>query len=138
MFVAYDPPANESAGEYWACRAVNVTLHPGPEARGLRAPARGHATYPLFLREFKLQKGAPDDSDLWLFELKYEEVFDYPPGMDFDPRQRVAIAAELLDLGDTPIDPQPALQALPAAAAMTRLSAQPTPIRQPVILRSMR
>lgn len=142
MFVAYDPPANESAGEYWACRTVNVTLHPGPEARGLRAPARGHATYPLFSREFKLRKGEgedeDDDSDLWLFELKYEEVFDYPPGMDFDPRQRVAIAAELLDLGGNPIDPQPALQALPAAAAMTRLSAQPAPIRQPVILRSMR
>jgi Subtilase family len=143
LFVCYDPPVNESAGEYWACRTVSVTLHPGPEARGLRAPARAHATYPLFSREYKLRRSKKEgeeeiESDLWLFELKYEEVFDYPPGMDFDPRQRVAIAGELVDLDENPVDPQPALQGLPASAAMTRLSVQPTPIRQPVILRSTR
>jgi hypothetical protein len=73
---------------------------------------------------------------MWLLELSYEDITSYPPAMDFDPRQRVAFAAELFDLGESPVDPQPAMQALPIVATMNRLSIQPTPIRSPVIVRT--
>lgn len=58
--------------------------------------------------------------------------------MDFDPRQRVAFVAELIDRGEAPIDPQPAMQALPIAASMNRLSIQPALVRNPVIIRGRR
>jgi hypothetical protein len=73
---------------------------------------------------------------MWLIELSYEDIAPYPPGMDFDPRQRVAFAAELFDASATHADPQPAMQALPIAASMTRLSIQPAVIRNPVIVRT--
>lgn len=141
FFVCYDPPVNESAKALWACRKVSAILHTGPESRGLRGPSRPHETYPLFYREYKLNRYKPGEAneaegDLWLLELSYEEIFDYPPGMNFDPRQRVAVAAELLDRGAAPVDPQPAMQALPIAASMTRLSIQPSVVRSPVIVRT--
>jgi hypothetical protein len=141
FFVCYDPPVNESARGLWACRKVNAVLHPGPESAGIRGPNRGHESYPLFSREYRLKRFAPGaesaaEGDLWVVEFTYEDVFQYPPGMDFDPRQRVAIAAELYDNDSDPVDPQPALQALPAAALMNRLSIQPTAIRNPIIVRS--
>jgi len=76
------------------------------------------------------------EGDTWLIELSYEEIAPYPPGMDFDPRQRVGFAAELFDAAATRADPQPAMQALPIAATMTHLSIQPTPLRSPVIIRA--
>jgi hypothetical protein len=141
LAVCYDPPVNESAQATWACRRVKAVLHLGPEATYLRAPAGGHDTYPLFLREYKLGRFAPGnekaaEGDLWLLELSYDEVFAYPPAMDFDPRQRVAFAAELIDDDEEPVDPQPAMQALPVAASMNRLSIQPTAVRNPVIVRT--
>ena len=140
LFVCYDPPVNEAAKAIWACRRVRVTLHPGPDARGIKGAAPSHESYPLYLREFRLKQYGPGEEraaegDLWVLELQYDEIFDYPPGMDFDPRQRVAFAAELVDLGNSPIDPQPAVQALPSAAAMNRFSIQASRVRTPVIVR---
>ena len=66
------------------------------------------------------------------------EVFVYPPGMDFDPRQRVAFAAELIDAGERPVDPQSAMQALPMAASMNRFSVSSAAVRSPVIIRTRR
>jgi hypothetical protein len=141
LFVCCDPPVNESAKSVWACRRVKVTVHPGPDERGISGTAYRHDSYPLCYREFKLNKFAPGSSkaaptDMWIFEILYEEIFDYPPAMQFDSRQRVAIAAELIDRSDESVDPQPALQALPITASMVRLSAQTTAIRNPVILRT--
>lgn len=141
LVVCYDPPVNESGKALWACRKVAAVLHPGPEAPAVRGPNRPHDSYPLFAREYKLARYAPDeekaaDGDLWVVEISYDEIFDYPPGMEFDPRQRVAFAAELIDRGETMLDPQPAMQALPLAASMNRLAVQKTPIRTPVIVRT--
>jgi hypothetical protein len=140
MCVCYDPPVNEAANVLWTCRKVNVTLHPGPEANGLKG-RRDHATYPLFFREYKLGGYAPGsqraaEDDLWVVELGYEEIFDYPPAMDFDPRQRVAFAAELIDRDSDPVDPQRSIQALPIATSMNRFSVQSAPVRTPVIVRT--
>jgi hypothetical protein len=140
LFVCYDPPVNESSKALWACREVTAVLRPGPEADALRGSNRPHRTYPLFRRDYKLKPYGPSgekaaEGDLWLFEFSYEEKFDYPPGMDFDARQRVAFAAELFDRGAAAVDPQPAMQALPIAASMTRLAVQTTAIRTPIIIR---
>lgn len=141
LVISYDPPVNESAKALWACRKVNAVLRPGPEAKAVRAPNRLHESYPLFDRDYRLSSfsaggGHAAEGDLWLLEFTYEEKFDYPPGMEFDPRQRVAFAAELVDRGATPVDPQPSMQQLPIAASMTRLSVQSGPIRTPVIVRT--
>jgi hypothetical protein len=143
LVVCSDPPANEAAKSLWACRKVGVTLHSSPDARAIRSTSRNHASYPLFSKEYKLAKYSPDgdepvDSDLWILEIGYEEVFDYPPGMTIDPRQRVAIAAELIDLGVGNSDPQPAMQAMPNVASMNRLSIQAAELRNPLIIRTRR
>jgi hypothetical protein len=140
LVVCYDPPVNEASTAGWACRKVRAVLRPGPEAKAQRAPGGGHATYPLIDRGYKLARYKPDgeqpvEGDMWLIEFTYEEIAPYPPGMDFDPRQRVAFAAELKDLGETAADPQVAMQALPSAALMARLSIQAQPIRNPIVLR---
>lgn len=141
LIVCADPPVNEVAHATWACRRIRPVLHPGPEVRGVTAPRRGHPTFPCVDRRYKLAQFKPGAAkeaagDMWLIELSYEEIAPYPPGMDFDPRQRVAFAAELFDEGAKLSDPQPAMQALPVAASMTRLSIQPTPIRSPIIIRT--
>lgn len=74
------------------------------------------------------------EGDMWLLEFAYEEIAAYPPGLDFDPQQRVAFAAELVDFGQSQADPQPAIQSLPNAHLMNRLSIQPVPVRNPIII----
>jgi hypothetical protein len=72
---------------------------------------------------------------MWLLELSYEQIADYHLGMVFTPQQRIAFAAELFDKAELPISPQAALQALPSAVTMTRLSIPPQSIKTPVIVR---
>lgn len=142
FFVCYDPPVNEAAKALWACRRVHITLHPGPEARGIRGirTPRQHESYSLYQREFKLKQYGPNQekaaAGVWVLELYYDDIFDYPPGLEFDSRQRVAFAAELVDRGSSPVDPQVAMQALPNVASMNRLSIQPTPVRTPIVIRT--
>jgi hypothetical protein len=88
------------------------------------------------LSPYKKGEEKAADGDVWLLEFSYEEVAPYTAAMDFDPRQRVAFAAEIFDGSENPIDPQPAMQSLPIAATMTRLSTQPTPLRSPIIVKS--
>jgi hypothetical protein len=95
-------------------------------------------SYPLIDRTYdlhKLPRGVTVDGDMWLLELSYEQIADYHLGMVFTPQQRVAFAAELFDTSDNPTSPQTALQALPAAKTMTRLSIPPQSIKTPVIVR---
>jgi hypothetical protein len=138
--VCYDSPVNEASTTGWACRTASAVLRPGPEAKAQRAPAGDHATDPVIDRTYKLARYKPDgeqpaEGGMWLIELTYEEMSPYPAGMDFDTRQRVAFAAELIDLGEMQADRQPAMQALPSAALMTWPSIQAQPIRNPIILR---
>ena len=132
---------NEVAHATWACRRIRPVLHPHPDVRGVTAPRGGHASFPCIDRRYNLVRYQPGNEreakgDTWLIELSYEEIAPYPAGMDFDPRQRVAFAAELFDAAATRADPQPAMQALPIATTMTRLSIQPTQLRTPVIIRT--
>jgi hypothetical protein len=141
LIICYDPPVNDAALATWACRRVQARLRQHPDERGLRAPTRRHVSYPVIDRVYKLGRYKPDgenpaEGETWLVELYYEGIAPYPPTMDFNPRQRVAFAAELIDVGESPVDPQPAMQALPIAATMNRLSIQPTAVRSPVIIRT--
>jgi len=139
LVVCADPPVNEAARDTWACRRIVPVLHPHPDARGINAPRGGHPTQPVIKRVYNLERFRPDgespaEGDMWLIELRYEEIAPYPPGT-FSPRQRVAFTAELVDLGENPVDPQPAMQALPGIENMSRLSIQVTPIHTPIIIR---
>lgn len=141
LVVCADPPVSEVGQSTWACRRISPVLHPGPDVRGVNAPRGGHVSYPTICREYRLSRYKPGsekaaEGDMWLLEFSYEDIAPYPLGRSIDPRQRVAFAAELLDLGESSVDPQAALQALPIAATMNRLSIQPMAIRSPVIVRT--
>jgi hypothetical protein len=140
IVICADPPVNEAAQSTWACRKIHAVLRPYPEGRGVNAPRGGHPTYPTIDRLYRLGRhkqggDVPAQDDFWLVELSYEEVAPYPPATDFDPRQRVAFAAELIDAASEPLDPQEAMQAIPGVNLMTRLSVQQTAIRSPIIIR---
>lgn len=140
LIVCSDPPVNEAANGIWACRRIVPRLYLGPDAQSATAPRGTHTSFPVIDRLYALQRYKPGqkkgaEGDLWLLELEYEEIAPYPPGMDIDPRQRVAFAAELSDLGASEIDPQAAMQSLPIFS-LNRLSIQPTPIRSPIIIKT--
>jgi hypothetical protein len=80
----------------------------------------------------KLPKGVKVEGDIWLIELSYDQIADYHSAITFNPQQRVA---EIYDDSDAPESPQSAVQALPAALTMTRLSVQARPIASPVVVR---
>jgi hypothetical protein len=73
---------------------------------------------------------------MWLLQIDYKQIAEYYPGIDFSPQQRVAFAAELYDQSEKPVSPQSALQALPIAATMNRLSVTPTIVRTPIIIKA--
>lgn len=141
LVVCSDPPVNDVARHSWACRRINALVRPGPEAPALRRAKGEHPSFPVMIREYALEKYRPGaerevDDNIWMLEFSYDEIAPYLPATDFDPRQRVAFAAELVDQGENPLSPQAAIQLLPIAASMTRLSIQPTPVRTPIIIKT--
>ncbi len=138
IVVCYDPPVSETALATWACRKVSPVLHLGPDAlvsaRAARTPVI-RSSSPVQTRQVQTGKQDAGRRRHWLLELAYTQIAPYPPGMDFDPRQRVAFAAELIDWGNRRSIP-PAMQALPIAPTMNRLSTQRFAIRSPIIVKS--
>jgi hypothetical protein len=140
MIVCWDPPVNEAVKHLWATRDVTAKLRTHPEATALRASTvQAHGSYPLIERSFNLRKLPSDvkaEGDSWLIEIAYTQIAEYLAAMSFPPQQRVAFAAELVDLGLKKLSPQPHLQALTVTKTMTRLTVPPTATRLPVILRT--
>lgn len=140
LVVCWDGPVNHAATATWACRKLKPVVHLGPDADFVTAPRGSHPSYPVVDRRYRLSKYASGkkaaSGDIWLVELSYDDVAPYPPAMDFDPRQRVAFAAELFDAGENPVDPQASVQALPLSASMIQLAAAPVPIRPPILVKS--
>ena len=140
---AWESPANQAVEDLWAARRVNVTLRPAAAAPALRSRGRrGHTTYPLLERVYSLdreglaEKGLwPPSRDEWVLEISYEQIAEYPPSIDFSPHQRVGFALELVDETASPTTPQPAIQALPAAHTMVRLSVPANRLANPVVIR---
>jgi len=138
--VSWDPPANAAVSEVWSTRKITIRLKANPESPAIHGSRGGHASYPYIDRVYDLRKLPKDvsvDGDIWLLELAYDQVADYYAGLTFTPQQRVAFAAELYDDGEKQFSPQSALQALPMALTMTRLSVPPQGVRTPVVIRPM-
>ena len=87
--------------------------------------------YPLFAREFELQKHIahkPPESDFWVIVLQYIDTpAGYRAGPEIDPRQRVAFVAELWDKGSGQ-SPQQFVQELPLEFGMLSSCVVESPI----------
>ena len=125
LCVAWDTPVCAAAESQWSCRDVKVTIHPGPDADALHGSRGKVAGYPLFRRTWKLDKAREKktvEGDFWVLEFSYSEIAAYAAGHNVPQSQRVALAAEIWDAGETPIEPHSFVQSLPVAATLVRLS----------------
>jgi hypothetical protein len=139
LVLSWDSPVNAAVHHIWASRKVNAQLRAGPDTEALRSSRTGHNSYPLVDRLYDLKRlpaNVKPLDDLWLLELSYNIIADQYPAIDFSPIQRVAFAAELFDQDEKPVSPQPAIQALPIATTMQRLSVTAVPIRNLVAIKS--
>jgi hypothetical protein len=142
VIAAWESPVNQAVEHIWASRRVEVQLRPSATARALTPAGRNHPSYPLLDRRYDLgtallekAKVTLPEGDVWLLEVSYKEIADYAATIEFSPHQRVGIAMELADEGDEPVTPQAALQALPQALTMTRLTVPENRIPNPIIVR---
>jgi hypothetical protein len=125
LCVAWDTPVCAAAESQWSCRDVKVTIHPGPDADALHGSRGKIEGYPLFRRTWKLEKAREKkivEGDFWVLEFSYSEIAAYAAGHNVPQSQRVALAAEVWDAGETPVDPHSFIQSLPVAASLVRLS----------------
>jgi len=138
---AWDPPVHHAVIDLWACRHVQSVVRPVAEGRGLSGSRGAHTSYPLVERTFDVSwaklkdAGLVPEDDTWIVEVSYEEKAEYYPGIEFSPQQRVAFAAELVDVGEAPMSPQEAIQKLPIAATMIQLGVPRTRIANPVVIK---
>lgn len=129
MVLAWDTPVNPAVEDIWACRHVSLTLRPKGATGSIPTSSRNSTGYPLAERRYELSgtiKETLECTDSCLAELSYTNLgmAPYPAGrLEFSPQQRVAIAYELVDEGETPISPHSAIQSLPVAATLDALGA---------------
>jgi hypothetical protein len=137
LIVAADVPVNAAVSQIWASRKIVARLVPRPKGRARPGRLNSIDSYSLTCREYSLARLNLDelDTDIWILELRYEEMADYLPNMTFPSQQRVAFAAELFDADGYRASPQPFLQAMTFTRTMTRLSVAPSVARVPVVLR---
>lgn len=142
VIAAWESPVNEAVEHIWASRKLELQFRPTASSRALNPRGRSHASYPLIDRTYELAaetlaKGnlTPPDSDSWVLEISYKEIAEYAATVEFSPHQRVGVVMELLDRGDSPESPQAAMQALPQALTMTRLTIPENRVANPIIVR---
>jgi len=142
VVAAWESPVNEAAQHIWACRKVETQLRPSAAARALSSRGRNHKSYPLSDKTYDLGKSkllrsnvTQPEGDVWLLEVSYKDIAEYSATIEFSPHQRIGIAMELTDECDKPVTPQPALQALPLALTMTRLTVPENRIPNPIIVK---
>lgn len=136
---AWDPPVNAAVRDIWACRRVQTRLRADLDANAVHPKGRAHDSYPLGERIYdlgKIPENERPESDVWLVELSYEDIAEYYPALAFPSQQRVAFAAELYDPEDHGSSLQAAIQALPLAVSMNRLSVTPIVVRTPIPLKT--
>lgn len=139
---SWETPVHEAVQDLWACRRVSIRLKTSAQSKALRGTHGSHRSYPLIDRSFDLgsdnlaRQKIDVNSDQWLLEVFYEIIADHYPGIVFSPQQRIGIAAALFDDQEDPVSPQAAIQALPIAASMVRLSTLSTPLAVPIIVKS--
>lgn len=136
--VAWDTPVNAAFPNAYGCRRVDVKLRTVEGGKAARPLPGAHASYPLRVRTHPLGrffKKEKVNDDLWIVELSYEEVCDYPITQTFIPEQRVGIALRLHDRGRK-VSPQEFVQRHALAPTMTRLSAAVIPSQIPVSIKA--
>jgi hypothetical protein len=140
LIVAWDPPVNAAVRHLWTTREVSAKLRTHPDAKAHRpTKTRARGSYPILERLYNLLKLPADveiEGDSWLLEIAYEQTAEYHPAMTFPPQQRVAFAAELVDIGKKRLSPQSTLQSLAVTKTMTRLTIPPTVSKLPVVLKT--
>ena len=137
--IAWDTPVN-SATDSWACRDVSLKVRATEEAKEVASGSRGKTSgYPLYCRTWDLRNAvekSPPVDDFWIVEMSYKQIAAYAAGHFPSPIQRIAFAAELRDVGETPVSPQSFVHELPIADEMKLFSAAPIPSRPPLVVAS--
>lgn len=137
LCVAWDTPVSAAAEDQWACRNVEVKLHRGPEFRAVHGSRGRVAGYPLFERWWDLKKADekfPAEGDLWILTFSYSQIASYAAGHAVSDSQRIGLAAEIWDAGETSEEPHAYLQALDIAPTFSRLSNTAVWMSQPITI----
>lgn len=135
--VAWDTPVNAAAEDQWACRDLEVKFQRGPESRAVHGSRGRVAGYPLFERSWDLKKAGekfPAESDVWTLTFSYSQIAAYSAGHIPADAQRIGLAAEIWDDGETQQEPHSYLQALEIAPTLSRLSNTAAWIPQPITI----
>jgi hypothetical protein len=140
---AWESPVNAAVENIWASRKVKAQLRPAPTVEALASrDRRSHASYPLLDRSFDLSADAlrdkgvvPPSGDVWVLEVSYEQIAEHLATIEFSQHQRVGFAMELVDEGERPQSPQAAMQALPQAVSMVRLTIPENRIANPIVIK---
>lgn len=139
---AWSTPVNVALVDSWACRKVSLKVRPFGGEVALRGGGNASGAYPLIDRIQDIspktleEKGFVVTDSLWVLEVEYEEIGAYPPAMTVSAQQRVGVVIELFDAGEPATSPQAAIQALPVAMDMLRLSVLQQPIQTPIVIRT--
>lgn len=137
LLCAWESPVNYAVEHIWASRKVRAQLKPRSPGRALTSrDRRNHPSFPFSDRSFDLASAPPPPVDFWILEISYEQICEYAATIEFSPHQRVGIAMELTDEAEEPQSPQSAMQALPKAATMNRLTVPENRIANPIIIRT--
>ncbi|WP_437797173.1 S8 family serine peptidase [Sorangium sp. So ce693] len=139
---AWSTPVNSALVDSWACRKVSLRVRPFGGEAALRGGGNASGAYPLIDRLMDIspkvleEKGIVAADAPWIIEVEYEEIGAYPPAMTVSAQQRVGVVIELFDAGENATSPQAAIQALPVAMDMLRLSVLQQPIQTPIVIRT--
>lgn len=137
VVAAWESPVNQAVEHIWASRRVEVQFRPVASSRALMPKGKAHPSYPMIDRRYDLASSSvtPPDGDVWLLEVSYAEIAANASTVEFSGHQRVGIVMELFDRGDSPQSPQAAMQALPQAVTMTRLTVPENRVANPIVVR---
>jgi hypothetical protein len=142
VIAAWETPVNAAVEHIWASRRVAFQLRPDASGKAVIPQGRSHDSYPLVDRIYPLDPESlarkeilAPKSDSWVLEVSYSDISEYVPTVEFSGHQRVGIAMELMDRSDKAVSPQAALQALPQAVSMARLTIPENRVANPIIVR---
>jgi hypothetical protein len=118
-----------------------MQLHPDVDGTSVTGSQGQHSSYPLSDRWWDLsaerlqRKKIAVSGDDWALTIRYEEIADAGSTLTFTPQQRVAFAAELVDVAEDPVSPQAHVQALPITQTMVSLGTVLSRLSVPVVIR---
>lgn len=140
IVVSWNTPVSSALTEHWAIRKVLAKVRPFGSNEAIRGGETAVGGYPMIDRSLDVSIAAlsakqfkPND-ELWILECEYESLGPDPVGMTVSPQQRVGAILVLYDESESPVSPQPLIQAMPIAVEMDRLSVQ-APLNAPILVK---